>query len=67
MVFKRYRTWAHLFDQNRVRLEETASGLGVRVIKVDRPGARGQHIDLCGRPLARAMEICRLDEEDGLG
>jgi hypothetical protein len=61
-VFRRYRTWAHLLDQDRVRLERTARGLGVRIIRVDRPGSPGQHIDLCGRPLARAMELCRLDE-----
>jgi hypothetical protein len=45
---------AHLFDQNLERLTRTARSLGVRIIKVERQGSRGQHIDLCGGPLARA-------------
>jgi hypothetical protein len=58
MVFKRYREWAHLFDQDAARLEKTARSLGVKVIKIDRPDSPGQHIDLCGRPLERAMGCC---------
>jgi len=33
--------------------------LGVRVVKVSRVGCRGQHIDLCGKPLAKAIQECR--------
>ena len=46
---------AHLFDQDKTRLIATARKLGVRVIKVEREGAPGQHIDLCGKPLALAL------------
>lgn len=50
---------AHLFDQNRERLVATAKRLGVRVIRVEREGTRRQHIDLCGKPLARALELAK--------
>lgn len=43
-----------LFDQDRARLAATARRLGVRIVKVDRAGEPGQHIDLVGRPLQRA-------------
>jgi len=56
-VFKKSREAAHLLDQDRERLIETAKQFGVRVIKVDRKGTPKQHIDLCGRPLKRAIEI----------
>lgn len=55
--FKGRAHLAHLFDQDRERLIATARRLGVRVIKVERPGARGQHIDLCGKPLERALAL----------
>lgn len=55
-VFKRNKVWAHLFDQDRERLIKTARKLGVRVIVVHHEGRRGQHIDLCGKPLERAKE-----------
>ena len=55
------KSWGHLIDNDRERLETTARRLGVRVIKVSRPGRNGQHIDLCGRPLERAMEECKGD------
>lgn len=48
--------FAHLFDQDRTRLVETARRLGVVVIVVDRDGTPGQHVDLVGKPLARAKE-----------
>ena len=57
--FKGREQIAHLFDQDRARLVATARRLGVRVILVERPGTAGQHIDLCGRPLARALEEAR--------
>lgn len=55
--FKRSRTWAHLIDADVERLKATARRLGVRVIKVGREGRRGQHIDLCGKPLDRAIAL----------
>lgn len=55
-VFKRSKEWGHLFDHDEKRLIRTARRLGVRVIKVHHKGRRAQHIDLCGKPLARAKE-----------
>jgi len=54
--FKRSRETAHLLDYNLGRLIATAKSLGVRVIKIGRKGRRGQHIDLCGKPLQRAKD-----------
>lgn len=51
---------AHLFDQDAVRLVRTAHALGVRVINVERRGGPGQHIDLCGLPLRRALSQCEV-------
>ncbi len=58
-LFRRYPVIAHLFDQDKDRLIATARKLGVRVIKVGREGENGQHIDLCGKPLERAMILCQ--------
>jgi hypothetical protein len=55
-VFKRNMTWAHLFDQDVERLQATARRLGVRVIAVQDRRTRDQHIDLCGKPLKRAIK-----------
>jgi hypothetical protein len=63
-VFRRSRLWAHLFDQDLCRLLRTAKALGVRVIKVEYEGTPRQHIDLCGRPLVRAIEECWLKCDD---
>ncbi|EGJ50275.1 hypothetical protein [Desulfocurvibacter africanus] len=52
--FQRSRQWAHLFDQDKARLEATARRLGVRKIVIHGDGA-GQHVDLCGAPLKKAM------------
>lgn len=51
----------HLFDQDRDRLVATVLGLGVCVIRVERPGMPGQHIDLVGRPLQRAITQAALE------
>lgn len=59
--FKGRHTIAHLFDQNRERLVATALHLGVRVIRVERQDSPGQHIDLCGSPLDRAIAICSVE------
>ncbi len=57
--FRRSRYWAHFFDADVKRLEETARRLGVRVIKIT-PGNRTRppHIDLCGAPLSKALREC---------
>lgn len=53
--FRASQQWAHLFDYDRERLVQTARQLGVRVVVVHHEGLRGQHVDLCGRPLQRAI------------
>lgn len=69
-IFLKHRPWAHLFDQNSSRLVETARRLGVRRVVIDRRGGRGQHVDLCGAPLERAIAECeasaQLDDQLGL-
>ena len=62
--FKQSPQFAHLFDQDHPRLVRTARRFGVRVIKVEHPGTERQHIDLCGRPLARAIAQCIADAND---
>lgn len=57
-LFARYAEIGHLIDNNKERLVTTAKQLGVRVIKVERVGRRGQHIDLCGKPFEKAKEMC---------
>lgn len=52
------RDIAHLFDQDEQRLRATARKLGVSVIVVERRGRPGQHIDLCGGPLRKALALC---------
>lgn len=48
----------HLFDQDAARLISTAKRLGVRVVYVDSAGTPFQHIDLCRKPLERAVAEC---------
>jgi hypothetical protein len=52
---------AHLFDQDEKRLISTARKLGVRVVVVEHRGQPGQHVDLMGRPLQRALALCKAD------
>lgn len=56
-LFKRYPVIAHLFDLDKERLIKTVRRLDVRVIKVEREGEVGQHIDLCGKPFERACNL----------
>jgi hypothetical protein len=56
-LFRRYPVISHLFDMDKDRLVETARSLGVNVIKIEREGERGQHIDLCAGPLERAKKL----------
>ena len=59
--FERSARAAHLFDQDVARLISTARRLGVVRIFVDCRGGKSQHIDLCGKPLQRALlECCEL-------
>lgn len=53
--FKRFKQAGHLFDLNSRRLMATASRLGVKCIVVHHQGKPGQHVDLCGGPLRRAL------------
>ena len=62
--FKKARLTAHLIDMDIARLKATAGRLGVRCIVVGRKGVRGQHVDLCGRPLQRAIAMCEEDPID---
>lgn len=58
--FKGRRELAHLFDRDPKRLIATARKFGVRVIKIEREGdPMRQHIDLCGKPLERAIEFTK--------
>lgn len=56
--FARSALWAHLFDQNELRLARTVARLGVKVVKLEHRGDPAQHVDLCGKPLDRALAEC---------
>jgi LDH2 family malate/lactate/ureidoglycolate dehydrogenase len=47
-----------LFDRDAERLARTANELGIGFARVHRPGTDGQHIRLCGTPLAYALMGC---------
>lgn len=56
---------AHLIDHDLERLKKTARRLGVRVIAVDmdrRHRGEAQHIDLCGKPLEKAIAMCEKEK-----
>jgi hypothetical protein len=57
-LFRRYSEIAHLFDMDANRIRQTATKLGVKVIKIERANTDRQHIDLCGKPLDRAKMLC---------
>jgi hypothetical protein len=48
--------------KDKTRLIATAKRFGVRVIKVERDGQPGQHIDLCGKPLERAQNLAKQED-----
>lgn len=65
------RPWAHLMGIRRNLLATTARKLGVRrVVFHGRMSADGVlHVDLCGRPLTKAIALCKsaqptFDEEE---
>lgn len=64
--FQKTKRWAHLMDLDKERLVETAKRLGVKVIKVAQKGRRSQHIDLCGKPLDKAIKEIVEEQIDGL-
>ena len=55
--FRRAKEFAHLFDQDTDRLTTTARRLGVNQVYVHKRGSSGQHVDLCGPPLRRAIAM----------
>lgn len=61
-VFRRSAQFAHLFDEDVERLMKTARRLGVRIVKVERVNREGQHVDLCAKPLDRAIAECNTPE-----
>lgn len=68
-VFRRSSRFAHLFDQDYERLMATAKLLGVRVILPQDCGTHRQHVDLCGKPLLRAIDLAeeiQLQEKQAL-
>ncbi len=56
--FLRHLLWAHMIDHDEERLIALAVNLGVRRVYVHRRGRRGQHVDLCGLELERALAAC---------
>ena len=66
MCFQNCKTWGHLIDADADRLVATAERFGVRRVIVGRRGTRSQHIDLCGKPLQRAImaALRNLPEEE---
>lgn len=57
--FKRAKRAGHLLDQDAGRLLDTAARLGVRRVYLHHGGTRLQHVDLCGKPLERAIAEAR--------
>ena len=56
IAFRGSRQWGHLFGDNADELIRLAKIFGVRRPFVHRKGQRGQHVDLCGRPLGLMMQ-----------
>lgn len=61
---KNNKLWGHLMDRNTKRLKKDVRKFGVKKILIGREGRSGQHIDLCGIPLKRAIEACEPDETE---
>lgn len=55
--FQNAKEIGKILDMNIDRLFQTARMLGVKKIKVDLKGKRGQHVDLCGKPLVKAKDL----------
>lgn len=54
--FQGTRLIGKLFDQDVDRLKQTALQLGIKRICVHRKGGPGQHVDLVGSPLKKAIQ-----------
>lgn len=48
---------AHVFGADAEALAALARRCGVRVVLVERRGTPSQHVDMCGRPLRRLLEL----------
>lgn len=59
LCFRQSKQFAHYFDQNLDRLTATSRRLGVQVVLVEYPGLERQHVDLCGKPLRRAIAMAQ--------
>ena len=62
VAMRRSEPVAHLIDNDVKRLHATARALGVRRIVIERQGEEGQHVDLCGEPLRKALEMAAQPE-----
>lgn len=62
--FKRCSEAGHLFDRDIKRVKELAAIFGVCNVKVSHKGSSKQHVDLCGKPLKKAVEMCEECEAD---
>lgn len=56
--FRRSLRCGHLFDLDAERLVRSARRLGVRNVVVHHRDTTKQHVDLCGKPLERAIRSC---------
>jgi hypothetical protein len=65
LAFRMANRWAHLFGDDVAELKAIARLYGVNRAKVGRRGERGQHVDLCGRPLERLIEAIEACEKRG--
>lgn len=63
--FCRAKRFAHLIDNDKERLTATAKQFGVRRVVIGRRGRRGQHVDLCLKPLERAIEAAEATRKEG--
>lgn len=62
-TFRRASLWGHLFCKDSVELVRLAKRFGVRKVYIHRQRVRAQHVDLCGKPLERAIEAAKVMDE----
>lgn len=65
-VFKIHDKWGHLLCRDTDRLIATAKRLGIRMVVISKRGKRGQHVDLCGKPLEKAIVEAKKSEQTSL-
>jgi hypothetical protein len=61
--FEQSESWGHLFCQKIELLERVARRFGVRNVVVSKIGKLRQHVDLCGKPLEKAIEASTFEEQ----